>query len=166
MNSYENDFISAARSGGSGTILLIALLSIAQDPGSDDIRFSPRIFFVIVGLILILPIIAYRFIIKHNLGLKQKIDKIDALPQAEMTSLSAVQHVSNPIMGKMLVDSDSPTAENDSCMKKDIPKDRSTGYSPINEIATPLDVIGHTISKSLVAFVDKYSPFLPEQLPW
>jgi hypothetical protein len=163
MNSYENDFISAARSGGSGTILLVALISIAQDPGSDDIRFSPRIFFVIVGLILILPIIAYRFIIKHNLGLKQKIE---ALPEAEMTSLSAVQHVSNPIMGKMLFESDSPTAENDNCMKKDIPVDRSTGYSPINEIATPLDAIGHTISKSLVAFVDKFLPFLPEQLPW
>ena len=62
--------ISASRSGGTGTILVIALVGIAQNPGSENIRFSPRVFFTIFALILLLPLPAYKIIIDNGLGLK------------------------------------------------------------------------------------------------
>jgi hypothetical protein len=84
----EEDLISFARSGGSGTIILIALISIAQSPGSDNVRFSSRIFILIFSLILIIPMIAYKYIISNNIGRKpvQPSKTEEALVETELSS--------------------------------------------------------------------------------
>ena len=71
MTGYKNNFITAARSGGSAYILLCAVISVAQDPGSDDMRFSVSTYMIIFGCLLSLPIFAYKYIIDNNCGLRE-----------------------------------------------------------------------------------------------
>ena len=84
MTSYHNDFISAGRSGGSFLILLTALVAVAQGPGNSDSgnsgsepgspgggpRFSVSSYFIIFGVLLVAPIIAYVYISKTGIGLR------------------------------------------------------------------------------------------------
>eukprot|EP01039_Chlorochromonas_danica_P003534 gene3534-3871_t len=70
MTSYENSYISAARSGGSGLILFTALLALAQNPGASHPRFSTAAYLSIFGALLIFPLIAYYYIIKYQIGLR------------------------------------------------------------------------------------------------
>lgn len=69
MTQFENIYITAARSGGSGSFLLCALLGIIQSPGSNT-RFSPQVFLLIFAALFLLPIIAYRVIIREKIGLR------------------------------------------------------------------------------------------------
>jgi hypothetical protein len=70
MTYFKTDFISAARAGGSGCMVLTALVSIAQDPGTSTQHFSVAVYFVIFGVILTLSLVAYFFITHNKLGLK------------------------------------------------------------------------------------------------
>eukprot|EP00602_Paraphysomonas_sp_CaronLab_P002454 CAMPEP_0185036936 /NCGR_PEP_ID=MMETSP1103-20130426/30680_1 /TAXON_ID=36769 /ORGANISM="Paraphysomonas bandaiensis, Strain Caron Lab Isolate" /LENGTH=320 /DNA_ID=CAMNT_0027574705 /DNA_START=454 /DNA_END=1416 /DNA_ORIENTATION=- len=69
MTQFENIYITAARSGGSGGFLLCALLGIIQSPGSNT-RFSPMVFLLIFSALLVLPLLAYRTIVHENIGLR------------------------------------------------------------------------------------------------
>ena len=71
MTAYKNNFITAARAGGSAYILLCALISVAQNPGSTDMRFSVATYMIIFGCLLSLPILAYKYIMDKNLGLRK-----------------------------------------------------------------------------------------------
>lgn len=70
MTQYKNLYISAARSGGSAYILLTALVSIAQNPGASDPRFSVAAYMCIFGVVLIPPLFAYRYITVNKIGLR------------------------------------------------------------------------------------------------
>jgi hypothetical protein len=85
MTSFENNFISAARSGGSFYIMLCAFIALAQNPGSSHLRFSPSVYFVIFGAILILPVFAYRYIVSNNVG-GRKINISDAVANNSVTN--------------------------------------------------------------------------------
>jgi hypothetical protein len=69
MTQFENIYITAARSGGSGSFLLCALLGIIQSPGSNT-RFSPQVFLLIFAAFFLLPVLAYRTIIREKIGLR------------------------------------------------------------------------------------------------
>jgi hypothetical protein len=150
MTNYERDCISFARAGGSGTILLIALLSIAQDPGSDNIRFSPRVFFAIFAIILITPMVAYKVIIDGGVGLKA-VEKFEE--QSKDDSLELVQ---NPI-----------TNESQSIMKSSALSDTDDSFITESRllVSTPFDFIGHSIGKFVVQNILKRW-LSEEQVPW
>lgn len=68
MTSYENVFISAARTGGSTLTLMCAVVAFIQSPGSSHRRFDTSTYMAIFGALLVLPIFAYRHIIVNKLG--------------------------------------------------------------------------------------------------
>jgi multisubunit Na+/H+ antiporter MnhG subunit len=68
MTSYENVYISAARSGGSVLILICAIIAFIQNPGSNNERFSTSVYLTIFGIILLPPILAYRYITSSHIG--------------------------------------------------------------------------------------------------
>lgn len=70
MTAYKNNFITAARAGGSAYILLCALISVAQNPGSTNMRFSVATYMIIFGCLLSPPILAYKYITDNHLGLR------------------------------------------------------------------------------------------------
>ena len=149
MTNYENDFISAARSGGSGTILLIAFIAMGQDPGSDNPTFPPRIFFLIFGILLIMPLIAYRFIILKGLGLKPKVKTISSKsPQLalvtideEQTNGSAINPLQKESGGDGAADSKNNTAKSSNASENGIV------YTPDITDKTALDFIGRTCAQ-------------------
>ena len=143
MTAYENNFISAARSGGSGTILLTALVSSAQDPGGDTPRFSPRIFFLIFGLILILPLIAYRVIIMTGLGLKPKVKAISSKsPQLAIVTIDEEQSNGGSAVNPLQNDIDAGSTINDNS----IAESNSIVYKPELKDITSLDFVGRECS--------------------
>jgi len=71
MTAYRNNFISAARSGGSAYILLCAIVSVAQNPGASNMRFSVATYMTIFGVLLSLPICAYQVVVHYKLGLRE-----------------------------------------------------------------------------------------------
>lgn len=73
LTFYENDMISAARCGGSGGTLLTAIVGFVQKPGSSNQRFSPSVFFFIFGFFLCLPLLAYIYVIRNGIGLKDSL---------------------------------------------------------------------------------------------
>eukprot|EP01031_Cornospumella_fuschlensis_P027691 gene27691-33443_t len=70
MTSFDNSYISAGRSGGSAFILLTAVVSSAQSPGASHPRFTVAAYFCIFGVILLLPIMAYKYITVKQIGLR------------------------------------------------------------------------------------------------
>ena len=74
MTSYENNFISAARSGGSAYVLLCSTIAAAQSPGARYQRFSAEVYLVIMGCILALAPLAYFAIERNQLGLRADVD--------------------------------------------------------------------------------------------
>ena len=74
MTQYKNEYITAARAGGSGMILICALVSLAQSPGSHPPRFPTRIFILLfAGILAIAPYSFYR-IRKNELGMRNSED--------------------------------------------------------------------------------------------
>ena len=106
MTSFKNNYISAARSGGSGYILLCALVALAQDPGSDNMRFSVTVFMSIFGILLCLPILGYIYITRYKIGLREQVKKIYELE---------LSHVSDPI--KNQEEQHNPMNSYDSCQE-------------------------------------------------
>ncbi len=108
MTAYKNDNISAARSGGSAYILICALLSVVQSPGSSNQRFSVSVYMTIFGILLIAPVFAYRYITKNQIGLRSDN------PHTSVDSLSCS---SNPLTGTgddmLRVDSNSGGSSDD-----------------------------------------------------
>lgn len=95
LSHYHNDCISAGRVGGSGFILLTALLALVQNPGSDNRRFASSIYFVIFGVILLFPIAAYYYIVGNDIGIRppQKNDNdvsIDSVNRSGSDGISLV----------------------------------------------------------------------------
>ena len=70
MTKYENNYISAARFGGSGGILLAATIASIQQPGSSRINFNTSIYLIVFGVLFILPILAYYHITGNGIGEK------------------------------------------------------------------------------------------------
>ena len=73
LTKYQNDFISASRSGGSFCIVLSAILAAIQGPGSLHPRFSTKYYMMIMGILLSFPIFAYMHIVRNDLGLREEI---------------------------------------------------------------------------------------------
>lgn len=73
LMSYENNFISATRAGGSGAILLTAIFSVIQNPGGNT-RFGVTLYMIIFFAILSFPLFAFYYILKKQIGLR-KVDK-------------------------------------------------------------------------------------------
>lgn len=76
MTGFKSHYISAARSGGSFYIVLCALIALPQDPGSENVRFSPRIYFIVFGCLLVPPLIAYWYITSRNIGKRTLEDEV------------------------------------------------------------------------------------------
>jgi hypothetical protein len=75
MSSFKNDFITAARFGGSGSILLIAIVSLGQQPGHEPPNFTPRVFILVFAFLMILSPLAYWYITRENIGRRTSEDK-------------------------------------------------------------------------------------------
>lgn len=73
MTYFKTDFISGARAGGSGCMVLTALIAIAQDPGTTQQQFSVAVYFTIFGILLSLSVLAYFYIVYTGLGLKNPV---------------------------------------------------------------------------------------------
>ena len=73
LTKYENDLISASRSGGSFCIVLSAVLAAIQSPGSTNPRFGTSTYMLIIGILLSLPIFAYGYITHNNIGLRAEM---------------------------------------------------------------------------------------------
>jgi hypothetical protein len=104
MTQYKNDYITAARFGGSGTILLCALVAAVQSPGHDAL-FSPRVFIFIFAIFLSLSPVAYLYIQQGRLGLRTSEDKESE--EATRETLSIIDRAS---VAKM-VDQEGLTAD-------------------------------------------------------
>lgn len=74
MTQYKNDFITAARFGGSGSILLVALVSLVQQPGHEPPLFTPRVFILVFAFVLILSPLAYWRIKRDGIGIRTEED--------------------------------------------------------------------------------------------
>ena len=103
MTQFENIYITAARSGGSGSFLLCALLGIIQSPGSNT-RFSPTVFLLIFAGLFLLPIVSYRIIITEKIGLRAPLSPTPILPKdvelsttRTMNSMNGSESSSNPL---------------------------------------------------------------------
>lgn len=110
MTQFEDHYISAARSGGSGAFLFCALLGLIQSPGQDT-RFSPRVFILIFSAIFILPYFAYRKIVQGKVGLREKSEEKDSDLAIEITSLnpcSTPSEVLNDANGAVVSSIDEP----------------------------------------------------------
>lgn len=70
MTRFDNNMISAARTGGSGLQLIAVLVALIQNPGSTHERFSPSVYLACFGVIFIFPLLAYRHIMSTNIGLR------------------------------------------------------------------------------------------------
>jgi len=65
LMKYKGDLISASRSGGSGLIMLCALVAAVQQPGSSSELFNTSSYLSIFGCFLALPIISYVYISRY-----------------------------------------------------------------------------------------------------
>ena len=71
LTNFQNDYISASRTGGSICILLSALLALIQSPGSvNSSRFTPQTYMFTFAVILTCPIFFYRHIVANGIGLR------------------------------------------------------------------------------------------------
>jgi hypothetical protein len=74
MTQYKNEYITAARAGGSGMILICALVSLVQSPGKHPPRFSPTVFILLfAGILAIAPYSFYR-IRRNEIGMRNSED--------------------------------------------------------------------------------------------
>jgi len=94
MTSYTNFNISGARSGGSAFILICALLSIVQNPGASNQRFSVSVYFTIMGAILIPSIFAYYYITMKKVGLRDTSNDLHKEIQNEASDNPMVRSAS------------------------------------------------------------------------
>jgi len=62
MSGFDKNFISSFRAGNSGGLLLVSLVALIQNPGSDHMLFSPTVYYSLFATILLLPILMYRFL--------------------------------------------------------------------------------------------------------
>jgi hypothetical protein len=182
LMAYENDMISAARTGGSAMILLTALLSAAQAPGSDN-RFSVSVYMAIFGILLVFPILAYYYIVRKNIRLRPQ-----AKPEIEMSMhdstmvKDALAGIDNPMIAAEMQRA-SQSADRASIRTVDITTDEEskTNNNQGNSQADGLDYdynssldpeYTHVPSKTgyekllndlLIAIVPK---FLQKKFPW
>lgn len=119
MTSYENSYISAARSGGSGLILFTALLALAQNPGASHPRFSTAAYLCIFGALLILPLVAYHYIIKYHIGLRPEGQHCVSSGQekvgGEEGNVELGTIATNPVHSALPVDSPPNSANSSAC---------------------------------------------------
>lgn len=95
MTAYKNNFITAARAGGSAYILLCALISVAQNPGSTNMRFSVSTYMIIFGCLLSPPILAYKYITDNKLGLRDHSQEVGEEEQDKEKSESRITTLSS-----------------------------------------------------------------------
>ena len=81
LTKFQNDFITASRSGGSMCIVMTALLAAIQNPGSDHPRFSTTYYMLVVAVLLSMPIFAFVHITRNGLGLRWEGDGIADSPR-------------------------------------------------------------------------------------
>jgi len=165
MTQYESNFISAARSGGSGTILLCALISIVQNPGDpENIRFSPTIYIIIFGVILILPIIAYNVIVRKKLGLKVNEDssagpkgerEIDSIEMSSVSEHSKSQL--NPLTAEINCESNANSPEKG---RISLNNSDSIGDSSGGHIEKFLKTIGSLFPDYMQPYIVKLLPYM------
>jgi hypothetical protein len=92
LTNYQNDFISASRTGGSACILLSAMLALIQSPGSvDSTRFTPHAYMLTFAVILSFPIFSYRHIVRNGIGLRSGVFLHDCVSRADLFDLEAIE---------------------------------------------------------------------------
>jgi hypothetical protein len=156
--------ISAARSGGSGSLLLVAILAMIQNPGSEHIRFSSRIYLLIFAIILIPSLLSYLYIITHDIGLKPP--ESNANTDENNNSIELSESV-NPIQKEKNLESDSNDDKDINTHIKSL-FSSSSKYSPAtngSDDKTPLDFIGRYVADLIVKNILE-GRLSPEKLPW
>ena len=156
--------ISAFRSGGSGSLLLVAILAMIQDPGSDNIRFSSRIYILIFAIILTLSPWSYIYINTHGIGLKPTELNVNKDENNNSTELSESV---NPIQKENNLESDSKDDKDINTNHKSLSSSSLT-YSPAinsSDDKTPLDFIARYVANLIVKNILE-GRLSPEKLPW
>ncbi len=94
-SGYKTSLISALYLGGSVGSLFGGVLAIVQSPG-DKKRFSPEVFFIIVGLLASASVCAYVRIRRQGIGVKQQF--VDVATRTER-SPSRTQETRESLLG-------------------------------------------------------------------
>lgn len=172
LTSYDNDFISATRGGGSAFNFLCAIVAFAQAPGSAY-RFSVSVYMTIFGTILILPIISYYAIIHYNLGLRDQVDNVSQNPCRNQVEL--IECRSNPLVDDVKYVEDSANIIHVDEIIKLSENYTQKDLDEMNRNLEKLDGFGHIVDESFQkmlaslllrdSWVKKY-PFLPAILPY
>ena len=156
MTMFQNDFISAARSGGSGIILLTSIIALAQNPGADNPNFSVRVYYLIFTFIMIPPVIAYRYVIKEGLGMRDWDGDLDINDGKK--DIQAI--VANPVQ----VNSGKAA---ESLEENNLPVEKADSeFDPAMIAITPLDSYGHSFARWIMRQVSSCRNITPENLPW
>mmetsp|Transcript_12824 Transcript_12824/g.19267 ORF Transcript_12824/g.19267 Transcript_12824/m.19267 type:complete len:477 (+) Transcript_12824:12-1442(+) len=155
MTTYRNNFISAARSGGSAYILLCAIVSIAQNPGASDMRFSVTTYMTIFGVLLSLPICAYQFVIHYKLGLRESVPEQNPKP-GSVELLEGEKLGLNPLHKSL----------------EGMESNNTVDSSEVSQLVIhPKNINDDVIQRILNGFMDKISSYLVpnkwhENMPW
>lgn len=93
---FENDYISAADIGQYSIYLLLTVIAIIQNPGSDsDVTFTPQVFFGIYSIILFPPIISYMYITFYKIGLREPLDVIEIIESNQVEAKTKFSLISS-----------------------------------------------------------------------
>lgn len=160
---YKNDYISAARCGGSAGIVLTAIIAIPQDPGSQHERFSAENYFIVFGCLLSLSVVAFYYIVYAKVGLRdqnvspfdEKVDVRKSHHGLEDLTTSVVSVQSMASLGSLIVISPLFTG------------DESESDQNKRDIGTKADQVwwsSSACSKSLIDFIFPCS-FI-DSIPW
>eukprot|EP01038_Epipyxis_sp_PR26KG_P005541 gene5541-7660_t len=173
MTRFHNDFISAARSGGSAYILLTALIALAQNPGSIDESFSTRVYLIIFGFLLLLPLLAYYAITKNNLGIRppQLNDKyIDPEKEFDNVSIVSKDNVNSHSMENGQFDNSSLESQsnfNDLMNPEHTTKFETFNMGRLSETWTKTKQIDNIIDRFMFNLIDFCLPHkIANRWPW
>lgn len=75
MTAYDDDAVTYARAGCDTLAILISLVAMIQNPGSEtNVRFSPFYFYFGFGIYMLLPLAAYYYVSTTGYGLRNDTD--------------------------------------------------------------------------------------------
>ena len=76
MTAYDDDAVTYARAGCDTLAILISLVSVLQNTGSTtNVRFGPTAFYLGFGFYMLLPLLAYFYVVHTKLGLRVVVDQ-------------------------------------------------------------------------------------------
>jgi len=185
LMSYENNFISAARSGGSAMILLTALIALAQSPGDSTPRFSVSVYMIVFAVLLSFPIFAYFIIVKYNIGLRPS----ENTPVADIELSMSLSYTANEgkkndkskaiddllvVLNNPLNDNFNNEYKNDDKEESKLANSDSLDFDNVNSLNILYPDSKNFFDKLIDAFVEtvipdsikKKYPWLPRTMPY